>query len=54
MLIMIMLLFFLCWAPILIFNLVASLDLLGEDNKGTAATTKHIKTYFSLISYANR
>ena len=55
MLILIMFLFFLCWAPILIFNVLAAFDILGEGNfGGTAISTKHIKTFFSLLSYANR
>ena len=54
MLILIMLLFFTCWAPILIFNVLGAFDLLGEGNTGTAANTKHIKTAFSLLSYSNR
>ena len=55
MLILIMSLFFLCWAPILIFNVLAAFDILGEGNYGgTAIDTKHIKTFFSLLSYANR
>ena len=54
MLILIMLLFFTCWAPILIFNVLASFDMLGEGNTGTATNTKHIKTAFSLLSYSNR
>jgi hypothetical protein len=49
-----MLLFFLCWSPILTFNLLASFELLGEDNMGTSTTTKNIKTAFSLLSYSNR
>ena len=51
MLILIMLLFFTCWAPILIFNVLGAFDLLGEGNTGTAANTKHIKTAFSLLSW---
>ena len=55
MLILIMFLFFLCWAPILIFNVLAAFDILGEGNYGgTASSTKHIKTFFSLLSYTNR
>ena len=54
MLILIMLLFFTCWSPILIFNVLGAFDLLGEGNTGTAAHTKHIKTAFSLLSYSNR
>ena len=54
MLILIMLLFLLSWAPILIFNLLASFELLGQDNKGTSTSTKHIKTALSLLSYINR
>ena len=44
MLILTMLLFFISWAPILTFNLLASFELLGADNMGTSNTTKHIKT----------
>ena len=55
MLILIMFLFLLCWAPILVFNLLAAFDVLGEGNYGgTASNTKHVKTFFSLLSYANR
>ena len=54
MLLLILLVFFLSWAPILIFNLLASFELLGQDNKGTSTSTKHIKTAFSLLSYINR
>lgn len=55
MLILIMFLFFLCWAPILVFNVLAAFDILGEGNYGgTASSTKHIKTVFSLLSYTNR
>ena len=54
MLILIMLLFFLCWSPILTFNLLASFELLGADNMGTSTTTKNLKTAFSLLSYSNR
>ena len=54
MLIIIMLLFFTCWGPILIFNVLASFNLLGDGNTGTAEHTKNIKTAFSLLSYSNR
>ena len=54
MLILIMLVFFICWAPILIFNLLAAFGLLGPDNMGTGDITKHIKTVFSLMAYLNR
>ena len=54
MLILIMLVFFICWAPILIFNLLAAFSLLGPDNMGTGDTTKHLKTVFSLMAYLNR
>ena len=54
MLMLIMVLFFLCWGPILIFNLLAAFGLLGFDNMGTATHTKNIKTAFSLLSYSNR
>ena len=55
MLILIMSLFFLCWAPILIFNVLAAFDILGEGNYGgTASNTKTFKTIFSLLSYTNR
>ena len=54
MLILIMVLFFLCWAPILTFNLLAAFELLGPDNMGAGVNTKNIKTAFSLLSYSNR
>ena len=54
MLILIMVLFFLCWAPILTFNLLAAFELLGSDNMGAGTSTKNIKTAVSLLSYSNR
>ena len=53
-LILIMLVFFICWAPILVFNLLAAFGVLGQDNMGTGDTTKHLKTVFSLMAYLNR
>ena len=68
MLILIMLLFFICWAPILIFNMLAAFGMLGYEefhengNKrgyennfaGTSPYTKTYKTIFSFLSYINR
>ena len=52
MLILIMTVFFLCWTPILTYNLLAAFEMLGSGNSGTGST-KHIKTTFSLCSYLN-
>jgi len=52
MLILIMAVFFLCWTPILTYNLLAGFELMGQGNFGTGST-KHLKTTFSLISYLN-
>ena len=66
MLILIMAVFFLCWTPILTYNLLAAFELLGAGNSFTPSiaiisfsgnsgtgSTKHIKTTFSLCSYLN-
>jgi hypothetical protein len=52
MLILIMAVFFLCWTPILTYDLLASFELLGAGNSGTGST-KHLKTSLSLLSYFN-
>ena len=55
MLIVTIVVFFVCWTPILLFNLLAAFGQLGEgDLWGTAAGSKHVKTVFSLMAYANR
>ena len=55
MLILIMLLFFTCWAPLLIFNVLAAYGHLGPGNTaGTDFHTKDYKTVFSLLAYFNR
>merc|ERR1712029_245407 len=52
MLILIVVLFVGCWGPLLVFNVLQSLDLVG--NYGVLiGTEKHIKTTFSLMAYFN-
>ena len=40
-----------CWAPLLTFNLLQSFGVIDEFLLGT---TKHLKTVFSLMAYFNR
>ena len=51
MLIFIMMLFFICWSPLLVFNVLGAFDVYDIQLQGVA---KHIKTVFSLMSYVNR
>ena len=48
---MVVTVFILCWAPILIFEVLQSYDIIGTQVFGS---TKHTKTCFSLLAYFNR
>lgn len=51
MLVLIVVVFIVCWAPILILDLLTAFHVLQEHATGTL---KHIKTTFHLMSYFNR
>ena len=51
MLIIVVIVFILCWTPILIFEVLQSFDIIGTQLFGCL---KHIKTFLCLLSYMNR
>lgn len=51
MLVLIVVVFIVCWAPILILDLLTAFHVLQEHATGTL---KHIKTTFHLMAYFNR
>jgi len=51
MLISIVILFIVCWAPILVFNVLQSFGVIDFNLIGT---NKYAKTTFSLMAYFNR
>ena len=53
MLIFIVVLFVVCWGPLLAFNVLQSFGLLGTQGL-LFGTEKHLKTTFSLMAYFNR
>ena len=51
MLVMVVMVFILCWSPILIFEMLQSFDIVHWWITGTL---KHTKTCLSLLAYFNR
>ena len=53
MLISIVLTFIICWAPLLIFNVLHAFAVVAPEGWHTSSS-KHLKSIFSLLAYCNR